>query len=638
LTNILKISIFEYPNKKRPTLQGRHSARITTRLLRLRLEKADNAHKRRARLHIHNLFKTYQIMRKSFSMPVLFRVFTTAIFCLLAASMASAQPRPWMPPAELVFSAKGTGRTTGHIADLDVRNPGPRPRQVEIPASVIPSDGKHQGFATPQPTPVTVPGNSTVTVPIQGYCTDPDLPAPPPGTPLSPVNTWDTGSPLIPILHNITQATTDLQQRGQLSTPFSNNPPREREAVIQQFTWYYSMPSTYDPCVRISQNLASLTRDTDWFTSHRPDIEQGIAQIADAMTRVGRAARIPDFRPPAPPVAAALPTPAPPPSHPIVANTVRVTGTGRTTGHIADITVSNPTKEPIIARIGNGGGMLIPSNGRDQSYIVPSIPDIPVAPGQTATVPVEGFCVDVHRPPVGAGSSMPPIQSWVGGGMPDVPAPAIAPTVPEPMNPPSGTQHTVVNIPTQTALPLSQITNILENTPRPPAMTNWDCPDLPVSGTPLVPGTDTPIRVPVSPDAAPALAVPILLDAITRIIETTDRLLSEGDIRTPFSSNRDKEREAVIQQTFWYYSSALQGEPYTKEDFHDNTVRQFESNTNRPYDKLPPEQQTRIDQGVDDFWDSFQAVGVEAKILPKVPEPPKTPALQDLWDDSLQKN
>lgn len=65
--------------------------------------------------------------------------------------------------------------------------------------------------------------------------------------------------------------------------------------------------------------------------------------------------------------------------------------------------------------------------------------------------------------------------------------------------------------------------------------------------------------------------------------------------------------------------------PYSKPDFHDNTVRQFENTTNRQYDQLPEEQKERIDQGVDDFWDSFQATGAEAKVLPRVPTPPTLP-------------
>lgn len=564
-------------------------------------------------------------------MPKPFTAIFAAALCLLIVSAAEAQVRPWMPPVEgIAFAAKSTGRTTGHIADLNVRNTTNRPIQVEVPASVIPSDGKHQGYTVPQPTPVTVLANSTTTVPLQGFCTDPDLPAAPPGTPLRPVDSWDTGAPLLSVLQKAVQITADLQHRGHIVTPLSNNPPREREFIIQQTVWWYTASSTYDPCLRISSGLSQL-RDTDWWRSNGVDVGQSIAQIADAVTRVGRASKLPGFTAPPLPAATALPTPARPASHPNVASTIRVVGTGRTTGHIADISVSNPTKEPITVRIGEGRGFLIPSSGKYQPYIVPSLPDIPVAPGQTVSIPVEGFCVDVRRPPVGPGDPMPPIQSWVSGSPADGPAINTGPAVPESMNPPSGKGgRTLVAIPTQTAPPLSQIADILQNAPGPPASSTWNCPNLPVQGASLIPGTNTPVRVPVNADAAPGIATPLLLEAINRVSRAYNDLQPRGAINTPFSNNPDKEREAVIQQTFWMYSAALSGDPYTYPDFHDNTVRQFESNTNRQYDNLPQEQKDRIDKGADDFWDSFQAVGAEAKILPKAPV--IEPRIDDLWN------
>ena len=546
-------------------------------------------------------------------------------FFLLGTTATWAQPRPWIPPGTEIH-AKATGRTHGHIAELSISNTTGRAINVEIPPVVIPTDGTHQGYAVPEPTPAKVPANSTMTVPLHGYCTKPDLPPPPPGMTLPLINTWDANSPVLPKLQSISRVTATLQQRGQIVTPFSNNPPLEREAVIQQTLWWYSMPpGRYDPCVRISQSMSDWYRDTDWYSSNTLNIEQGIAQIADAITRVGRAAGLPEFNPAVIPASSAQPVPAAPPSHPNVASTVRVVGTGRTTGHIADLTVSNPTREPITVRFGDGGGMLIPSNGRDQSYVVPSIPDIHLDPDQTATKPLVGYCVDVHRPPVGADKPMPNVQNWTG-----------VPTAAPPAPPVPG--RTLVNIPVQTAPSLPQVADVLRNLPPPPGTVQWNCPDVPVPTTLLIPGTDSPIRVPVNTDELPGIATPILVEAITNIILAYDELQPRGVINTPFSSNRDREREAVIQQTFWIFSSALKGEPYTKVDFHENTVRQFENNTNRKYGQLPPEQQTRIDQGVDDFWNSFQATGVEAKILPQVPRPSEQmPPSEDVFGDALIK-
>lgn len=562
-------------------------------------------------------------MKKHSTSPNRFIPLLTVIIGLLGSVSVVAQQ---LNLGRLQVAAKGTGRTTGHIITLSVSNPTAQPQTLELPPLTIPSDGTHQGYAVPEPNRTTVPGNTTATIPIQGYCTDPDLPAPSPGVSLPPPNTWNPGSPILPVLKTVISVTTDLQQNGQMTTPFSGNPQREREAIIQQVVWYYSHPTVFDPCLHLRNMMTDWFRDTDWFSSGSPNIEQGIGQIADAMLQVGRISSLPDFRPPAPPITA--PTPAQPPSNLAIANVVQVVGKGRTTGHIADLSVSNPTKDPIIVRIGDGGALYLPSSGQYQPYVVPSLPVIPVPPGGTVTVPIEGFCVDVRRPPVGIGEAMPPIQNWISGGPPSA---ITAPSVPEPMNPPGGT--VVVSIPTQTAPPLSTIVGILQNQPPPPALSKWDCPDLPLTNRALIPGTDLPVTTPINPDQMPAIGVPLLLDAITRITRSYDELKPKGAITTPFSGNPDKEREAVIQQTFWMYSAALRGEPYPKDDFRDNTIKQFEQNTGRSFPQIPQPQQEQIDKGVDDFWNSFQATGVEAKILPKVPmEPRPEPRIDEFWN------
>lgn len=573
-------------------------------------------------------------MKKHSTSPNRFILLLTVIVGLLGTVSVVAQQINIGP---LRVAAKSTGRTTGHIADFTVSNPTAQAQPLELPPLTIPSDGTHQGYAVPDPTRTTVPGNATVTVPIQGYCTDPDLPAPSPGVSLPPPNTWNPSSPILPVLKSVISVTTDLQQNGQMTTPFSGNPQREREAIIQQVVWYYSHPTTFDPCLHLRKTL------TEYFSGSTPPkptgqmpqpvvqdyfsvIEQGIGQIVDAMLRVGRAAKLPEFTPPALPTV--TPSAAKPPSNPTVINTARAIGTGRTTGHIADFTVSNPTKEPITVRIGDGGALYLPSSGQYQPYVVPSLPVIPIPPGGTVTVPIEGFCVDVRRPPVGIGEAMPPIQNWISGGPPSA---ITAPSVPEPMNPPGST--VVVSIPTQTAPPLSTIVGILQNQPRPPALSKWDCPDLPLTNRALIPGTDLPVTTPINTDQMPAIGVPLLLDAINRITRSYDELKPTGAINTPFSGNPPKEREAVIQQTFWIYSAALRGEPYPKDDFRDNTIKQFEQNTGRSFPQIPQPQQEQIDKGVDDFWNSFQATGVEAKILPKVPmEPRPEPRIDELWN------
>ncbi len=499
--------------------------------------------------------------------------------------------RNWSRTASPQQQVVATGRTTGHIADLVLTNPGAKPADAVLPASVvIPSDGQYQGYAVPTtPGKTTVPAGQTRTVPLTGYCTHPHLPAPPPGTILPGLTDWPpTLLPTPQTVRALETTARRLRDQGAIQLPLD-----EPAFIVQQTYWIF-VSTPYNPCDYLNTLLteAGVPQDA---------IPTAIAQVVDAMLTVGREAGLPEYQPALP----ALPIrPPAPPAPGAVQPTVRVTGTGQTTGHIADLTVRNPSDQPITVVVGNSA--YIPSTGRYQAYVVPKLPPITVPPRETVTTPIHGYCADVRRPPVPAGNDMPPLGEWIAS---------------EPgadlLNAPN-----VVRIPTRAAPPLTEVANILQSQPVPPVAAQWDCLPLPPANSqPLLPGTDTPIRVPISAADNPGLAVPLLLGAISRLEDAYDRL--SGTLTTPILNNPPKEREAVIQQTFWIYSARLEGKPYTYNDFHDNTVKQFETNTGRPYNSLPPDQKEKLDKGVDDFWDAFTATGVEAKILPKTPETPK---------------
>lgn len=577
-------------------------------------------------------------------------------FILLCACISYGQEKGQNirnePHESIEVLARSTGRTTGHIADLIIDNHSDKMINYEFPLFQIPSSGGYQGFVTESMRTI-IPSGSTVTIPLNGYCCDPDLIVPPAGTLLPPMQTWDIDSPLLPAIQLIRETIVELQRTGELLTPLSSDPEHELGFYLQQFTWIFnSTPETYNPCSFMAQiTLDELLIDPstrDYVERHQEEIIKGMSRIASGtgpvpyisqdilrviselslpFTKGRPTGHLVDMAKTVLPPEITQPRPALPSSHPEIVETVKIVGTGRTTGHIADLTITNPTKEPITVVIGDpGSSFQIPSDGQHQAYIVPSIAEIPIGPGQEVTVPIEGYCIDLRRPPVGDKKPMPGISEWIQ---------ASDPAPPDPLGPFGGPQMPPrpksVTIPTKTAPPLSIVSEHLQKSHDSNLFTIWDCPDLFFPSTPLIPGTETPIRMPVNTDEATGIAVPILTEALKNITQAYDLLQKQEVIKTPFSKNRDKEREAVIQQTFWMYSSALQGEPYEKEDFHHNTVKQFESNTNQKYDELPDEQKEKIDVGIDDFWDSFSAVGVEAKILPSAPELPHRSDLEDIF-------
>src|SRR6478736_2717315 len=69
------------------------------------------------------------------------------------------------------IKALGTGRTTGHIADLVVKNKSETPLTILPQRVFIPSSGLYQPYIADIPA-ATIQPDSTITLQLRGYCTD----------------------------------------------------------------------------------------------------------------------------------------------------------------------------------------------------------------------------------------------------------------------------------------------------------------------------------------------------------------------------------------------------------------------------------------------------------------------------------
>src|SRR6188768_3503081 len=87
---------------------------------------------------------------------------------------------------------------------------------------------------------------------------------------------------------------------------------------------------------------------------------------------------------------------------------VTATGTGRTTGHIANLSITNTTGQAVKI---NPQTCYIPSAGTYQPYVA-TIPATSVPPG-TSSIQVEGYCANVFAQPVPAENPMPPVTDWI---------------------------------------------------------------------------------------------------------------------------------------------------------------------------------------------------------------------------------
>ena len=76
-------------------------------------------------------------------------------------------------------------------------------------------------------------------------------------------------------------------------------------------------------------------------------------------------------------------------------------GTGETIGHIADFVIQNLTDQPLTCAI--PPMILESSSGKNQHYACPKGKTVALKPHDSATVPMDGVCVNRSKPPVGKG-------------------------------------------------------------------------------------------------------------------------------------------------------------------------------------------------------------------------------------------
>ncbi len=278
-----------------------------------------------------------------------------------------------------------------------------------------------------------------------------------------------------------------------------------------------------------------------------------------------------------------------PPPAPLMAN---AKGTGQTTGHIADLTVTNKAKTPV--RI-MPQKILITYDENHQLHAA-EIPATTVPPNSTMTIPINGYCADVHTPPVPLGENMTPVNTWIAL---------------EPPPQPNG-EHPPISIVEHTVPPFSpfDIPSVINA----PGYT-YEHPQPTINLDPTWPGTETPINGHIDPVHHPETFAPVIIKTLDNITEAFDKLKEGGKITTPFSGNPAQERESVIQQTFWIYMAAVTGKDYKKEDFESKVHQQFEDKTGMNVSSLPETEHVKLQIGVDQFWNVFEATGGEAKVL-----------------------
>lgn len=241
---------------------------------------------------------------------------------------------------------------------------------------------------------------------------------------------------------------------------------------------------------------------------------------------------------------------------------MRAVGTGRTTGHIADLFIMNTSDREIEMEI---GPMFIPGKDNTQGYLIEGGYTVKAPPMHDLSFPLFGYCTHIDRPPAQSGTSLPPVSEWISW-MEGAPIPALG-----------------------TTLPSSFLRRAAGE-----SFLTW-------------PGTAVPFEYTLNFNDNPRDGVRLLVHFIASITQTTDLLIKEGSMQLS-----DPEREAIIQQTFWMFTSQLEGKNYNLSQFQQLYFNLWRESKNVAEEVVPSE----INSDVTEMWASISLVGEQAKVLP----------------------
>lgn len=277
------------------------------------------------------------------------------------------------------LSAKGTGRTTGHIATIFFQNNSDDTVEVLPQIVYIPSVGQFQSYVGRIPGWSEVLAGATIALPVDGYCTDVQAPpvasgvdmriadwipvgevpetsaepkfsgdkpqvvmathapAPPfnrnligniissnvftpvkpddapaikpvwPGTNIPVDGTIDTNKNptkvapmLVKAVQEIEHAVAMIQQDPAYTTPFSPEPAKEKEAVVQQTVWIYAAALTVRPYEEkdFKENVYQQYQSTTGAAAkslpkvEKEKVDDGVADFWKVFMAVGTEAKV----------------------------------------------------------------------------------------------------------------------------------------------------------------------------------------------------------------------------------------------------------------------------------------------------------------------------------------------------------
>ncbi len=225
--------------------------------------------------------------------------------------------------------------------------------------------------------------------------------------------------------------------------------------------------------------------------------------------------------------------------------------TGETTGHIADLYISNSSNELEEFSLKPS---YIPSREGYQSYLSLTDTILLLEPFIETRIPLRAYCADLFVDPVPLKKNLPAYSLWVEI---DVNRDKSQ------FNPDKGKWVKDSN---------SRILN---------------------------PKNSQPLNLAIETEKHPEEIAWLLWHTLITLESDYQKLSSEKLIKTPYSLDKIQERDGVVQHSFWIFTSELSGKYYLKEHFEEGIESQyFKSN-------ITNEESEQISKGIKQLWTAF---------------------------------
>ena len=293
---------------------------------------------------------------------------------------------------------------------------------------------------------------------------------------------------------------------------------------------------------------------------------------------------------------------------------LQVVGTGATTGHIATLTVKNPGSEDVELLI---GPLYIPSEGIYQSYIIDKTTRFVVSKNASETIRLYGYCTDAFKDPVPRDVGLPDPSTWVRPNSAYFDKKGFSPeSYTEEF---SGFGFSELSKTPSAEIPIHflMLANHLDRD------LQTEIFSASKSGRPhFIDTTGTSAKkltvLLLDEEGDSGHKSHLYWDAVNKIKKAVDISARRGELQTPYSSNPEREKSAIVQQTLWKYTALSIGREYTYEYFLEKLAEQFKRTSGIEINEAPMEIKAEFEEGAVRFWETFQSVALEAELIRKI--------------------